>query len=709
MTGVANSGYQPLPPFAGVEGPLRRVLANLRPARRMSVTECAERFMRVNANGRWVPFDRNVAPYMVEPADMMASRNWRELVFVGPARASKTLGLLQVGIAYAIMIDQSPVHVTHMGQGKAKEWSENEVAPMIRNSPELAERQGMGTGDRNIFSKRFRGGTNLGIGWPTAENWAGRTSQFEFVTDIDRMKTNIDGEGAPFALAAKRPETLGSRGMAVAESSPAFPVLDEAWVADSPHQMPPCEGIVGLYNGGTRARWYWECPHCSELFEPRVDRLHYDSELPPSKAGEAAEMMCPAEGCGCLIAPSQKVVLNRLALEGRGGWLHETDDGRLVRVGDPDIRSVSRLSYHLNGAAAAFASWSTIITRLEVAKRSAAVMGEERDVQVVVNTDIGLPFRPSAGDEDGVLNLGKLRENRRDMARGVAPAWTRFITVSVDVQGSYFTLQVMAWGLEGDSAVIDRRDLASLPKDSPDAADRKLDPGRNAEDWVVLEPLAAQVYPVDGADYGLMPLMLAVDFHGGPGVSDNAEKFLRARRKAGQGGLWFVSRGWGGFHQRSRVWYETPERASNGKRARSIRILNMAVDRIKDSVVAALGRTETGGGTMHLPKWLPEHQMIEFTAERRTARKWEKRAGMVRNESIDLSVQGRAMAEHRGLFRISAEQCPDWAEPGPGNSRAVRIGGRGDGRGDGESAARKSGPATAIGAPGNGIKWLRDR
>ena len=147
----------------------------------------------------------------------MASRNWRELVFVGPARASKTLGLLQVGLAYCIMVDPSPIYITHMGQGKAKEFIENEVAPMIRNSPDLAERQGKGVGDKNIFSKRFVGGARLGVGWPTAENWAGRTSQFEFVTDLDRMKSDIDGEGAPFALAAKRPETLGSRGMAVAE------------------------------------------------------------------------------------------------------------------------------------------------------------------------------------------------------------------------------------------------------------------------------------------------------------------------------------------------------------------------------------------------------------------------------------------------------------------------------------------------------------
>lgn len=669
MSGLGRQHLEPLPPFAGIEGPLKAALASLRPARRMSVTECAERYMKVNANGRWVDFSRLVAPYMVEPADMMASRNWRELVFVGPARASKTLGLLQVGLAYCIMVDPSPIYITHMGQSKAKEWVDNEVAPMIRNSPELADRQGKGVGDKNIFSKRFVGGARLGVGWPTAENWAGRTSQFEFVTDLDRMKPDIDGEGAPFALAAKRPETLGSRGMAVAESSPGYPVLKDDWVQRSPHELPPCDGIVGLYNGGTRGRWYWKCPDCADLFEPRIDRLHYDADLPPAQAGQAAQMVCPH--CGGLIASDQKVLLNRQALQGLGGWLHETDDGELVRVEDPAIRAVSRLSYHLNGAAAAFASWATIVTRFEVAKRSAAVMGEERDMQVVVNTDIGLPFRPTLGEADGVLSLQKLRSALKPLTRGVAPEWVRFVTVSVDVQGHYFPVQVMGWGVDGTRCIIDRFDLSVVPPDAPAAADRVLDPGRHFEDWAVLADLHERIYPVEGSDFGLKPVALVVDFQGAPGVSDNAEKFLRARRKEGLGGVWFVSRGWGGFHHRSRVWYETPERASNGKRARSIKILNVAVDRLKDSTVAALGQQEAGIGGYVLSDWLSEEQLTEFTAEYRTAKKWEKRRGMVRNESIDLSVQGLALAEYKGLNRINPDAPPIWATLGLQNIYAV--------------------------------------
>lgn len=686
--------FEPLPPFAGIEAPLAQALASLRPARRMSVTDCAEKYMKVNANGRWVQFDRMVAPYMVEPADMMASRNWRELVFVGPARASKTLGLLQVGLAYAIMIDPSPIYITHMGQTKAKEWVENEVAPMIRNSPDLAERQGKGISDRNVFSKRFIGGARLGVGWPTPENWAGRTSQFEFITDIDRMKTDIGGEGTPFGLASKRVETLGSRGMAVAESSPGYPVLDDGWIAKSVHELPPCEGIVGLYNGGTRARWYWQCLDCHDVFEPRIDRLHFDPDLPPSQAGAAAQMVCPH--CGSLIASDQKPAMNRAALAGQGGWLHESDDGDLVRVDDPRIRSVLRLSYHLNGAAAAFSSWANIITRLRVAETHVQKMGEERDMQVIVNTDIGLPFRPKLTEESGVLSLQKLRGQALPMARGVAPSWVRFITITIDVQGHYFPVQVMGWGLDGTRCIIDRFDLSVVPPEAPAAGDRVLDPGKYSEDWAVLERLHDQSYQVEGSSYALKPIACVVDFHGAPGVSDNAEKFLRARRKDGLGGVWYVSRGWGGFHHRSRVWYETPERASNGKRARSIKILNIAVDRLKDSISASLSQEQAGAGGYLISDWLSEEQLTEFTAELRTAKQWQKRRGMIRNESMDLSVQALAIAEYKGLLRIDPEAPPEWACLSRENIFAIWTGKK--------DPMVSDAPASA---PKRAIKWLR--
>ncbi|SOH93365.1 Phage terminase, large subunit GpA [Monaibacterium marinum] len=661
--------YEPLPPFASMAGVVLDCLPSLRPPARISVTQACERYLRVKVGGSWQRFDRGVTPYMNEPLDMMASRRFLELIFVGPARAGKSELLLKGTACYAIACDPGPVHVTQMDRDSAKAWAEDELAPSVRNSPDLAALQGKARSDRNIFSKRFIGGTKISIGAPTASNFASRTSRFELITDLDRMKLNIDGEGAPFSLAAKRPQTLLSRGMAMAESSPGHPIQIEDWTPQSVHELPPCEGIVGLYNGGTRARWYWDCPHCGEAFEPRFDLLEYDAELPPAQAGASAEMKCPE--CGALISASEKPRLNR-----SGYWLHETNEGGLARVEDPRIRSVSRLSYHLNGAAAAFASWSAIVSRYMVASQHARTMGDETGLQVVVNTDIGLPYRPSMMDEENALTAEGLLKRAEGLPRGEAPDWTRFVLVSVDVQKGRFVVQVEAWGTHGERALIDRFDLAQPPDDAPGAGDpdrpRALAPERYSEDWDVLRPLLDRVWPVSGQGYGLRTLAVGCDMHGQPGVTDQAEKFWRKMRREGLMSRFFLIRGHGGLKQRSLVWYAAPERAHGGKKARGVKILNIATDLVKDSVTQSLTRLP-GPGAYRLGNWIDAGLRDELCAERRGAAGWEMKAGVKRNEAFDLAGYNLALARHHGIENIDWDAPPDWAAFGIANVLAVPL------------------------------------
>lgn len=93
-----------MPPHASALDVLRLALPSLNPATRMGVVDAAEKYMKVNAAGRWASFDKAVTPYMVEPANVITSRRYRELIFVGPARTGKTVMLLQ-GVAHLITCD----------------------------------------------------------------------------------------------------------------------------------------------------------------------------------------------------------------------------------------------------------------------------------------------------------------------------------------------------------------------------------------------------------------------------------------------------------------------------------------------------------------------------------------------------------------------------------------------------------------------------
>lgn len=658
--------FAPLPPFTTPEEILADSLPLLEPPSRMSVTDCAERHIRVENNGVWGNFDRDTTPYLVEPADTTKSRLYRTSAFVGPAQSGKTFMLITVA-GYSIVNEPGPVHIVHMSRGDAQAWVEENLNPTIRNSPMLLDRLGRGADDDTFSRKRFKG-MRLTIGYPVASQLSGRKQLRVLMSDYDHFKQTLgrkdNPEGTPWGMALQRIKTYLSRGMVLLESTPAFEVTDPTWQPSeaTPHMLPPVgAGIVLVYNDGTRGRWYWECRDCGHLYEPTFDRLHFDRKADPAEAGAGAEMQCP--DCGSLIAHRHKTEMNRAALRGRGGWLHEGRKGQLVPLGDSSIRATDIASWSLEGTAATFSNWAQMVTKTLNAERKLADLGDSLPLRECYFLDRGRPYCPPPKDDDEDLNVTALKSDRGAVPKGRAPEWVRFVTVSVDVQGTYFVAMVTGWGIDGRRTVIDRFDLVN----PPDAEGRKLDPGKYPGDWQVLEPLETQVWPVEGQAGGLRALSLAVDFQGARGVSDNAEKFWRARKRAGVVGRWFLSRGQGGFKQRDRVWYAAPERASSGKQKRGIKLLNMATDLLKDTVTAALVRPADEPGAFPLPEWMEDDHLGEFVAEERTEKGWTPKPGQKRNESLDLSVQAQAQAEHKGLRRINPEALPVWCVLGQDN------------------------------------------
>ncbi len=688
--GIGQLGrIPPLPPFTTPEELVADALPLLDAPSRITVTDAAERSLRVPVAGKWSAYDRSVTPYTIEPQDVSQSRRFKGVVFVGPSQSGKSQMLLSVS-AHAITCAPGPVQLIHMTKTDADAWVEEKLDPAISNSPLLHERLGKAREDSTFSRKRFKG-MRLGIGYPVANQLSSRSQRMVLLTDYDHMPQRLGPkdapEASPWGMALQRIRTFLSRGCVFAESTPAFPVdEDKAREANplEPHLMPATTGgIVNLYNEGTRARWFWECLDCAEYFEPTYERLGYNRDLDPGEAGDQAHMVCPH--CGSVIHHRQKAEMNRRAAQGHGGWLHESRDvdeasgkRRLVRIDDPAIRNTPFASYALNGAAATFASWSALVERYETARRKAESDGDDLDFAGVHYTEIGVPYRRAGDEDEDTLTIEDLRRNPLRIAKGLAPVWARFVTVMVDVQGNRFEIMVMAWGAEGERVAIDRFAIHQPPDDAPrakgcDGKYRGVDPGRYAEDAAVIAELADRVYPVEGAEWGLKPLAVVVDFNGPAGWSDNAEKFWRKQARAGRGGRVYLSIGRGGFNQRDRVWHEAPERASGGGKGRGIKLLNMAVDRLKDSVVAALGRSDTPINAQHVPAWMESEHLAEHLAEKRGAKGWELKKGVLRNESLDHSVQALALAEHLGLNRVNWEAPPEWCVAGLLNPNAVQL------------------------------------
>ena len=107
--------------------------------------------------------------------------------------------------------------------------------------------------------------------------------------------------------------------------------------------------------------------------------------------------------------------------------------------------------------------------------------------------------------------------------------------------------------------------------------------------------------------------------------------------------------------------------------ASDIKILHMATDRLKDAVSSSLRLTEDGQNVCFLPEWMSEAQLTEATAERRGTKGWDKRPGMVRNETLDHLVQARAMHIISKGEKVNPDAPPGWAALGPENTNAVLL------------------------------------
>ena len=668
--------FEPLPPYRDPRDALVKALPSLAPPRKVSVVEAAEASMRVNINNAWTRFRRETVPYMIEPMNMATSRDYRAMIFAGPSRSGKTM-LLNAVWSHDITCDPARIGFYVDERTTRDSYERNTFSPIVRNSPDLAAKRGSGRGSDTIDSKIFVGGTHITLDPVSGARLQERSLSKALATEFDQYGPDIDGEGEPLNLMLARTYMAGSRGMVIVESSPRAPEIDESEISADPHVPPKVQyGVFSHYPDTTRARLYWPCPDCGTLFVPSYDMLVVPDCADDHEAGQSAKMCCPH--CRGLISPDHKLEMLAASV-----WQHMGVEGRPVTLQSGDVFETDMLGYWLDGTQAAFMPWADIVVKMRQAERAFESTGDESKLRSVVNTRIGTAYRPRAGS-GGEIAIDDLRKKAEatPSRQAVAPDWTRFITISVDTQSTYFCVGVTAWGLDGRHQPIDRFDL-NTPPDGPDGpVKRVLKPGLYTDDWAVLDALETMRWPVDGSDWAIGAVAAAVDMQGERATTDNAYKFLRRRKKAGAGSFWHLSRGRGVRKKkefRDRVWQARPETASGTSKkrkvARDIVLLNMATDRLKVAVSASLVMTEAGPNYCAVPDWMTSDQLLEMTAERRDDDgHWSKRPGFVRNESLDHLVQARALFIITGGERINLDAPPDWARLDQTNPFARFIG-----------------------------------
>ncbi|HCN8987590.1 TPA: phage terminase large subunit family protein [Escherichia coli] len=634
----------------------------LRAPRRMRVADAVAQYMRVPMGaGNSVPWDPLVAPYVIEPMNCLASREYDAVIFVGPARTGKTIGLIDGWVIYNVICDPADMLIIQMTEEKAREHSKKRLARTFRVSPEVVSRLSPNKNDNNVYDRTFLAGNYLKIGWPSVNIMSSSDYKCVALTDYDRFPEDIDGEGDAFSLASKRTTTFMSSGMTLVESSPGRDVKDVKWRRTSPHEAPPTTGILSLYNRGDRRRWYWPCPHCGEYFQPCGDVVAGFRDIAdPVLASEAAYIQCPS--CSGRILPEQKRELN-----GRGGWLRDGEsinaDGS--RYGDPRRSRIA--SFWMEGPAAAYQTLSQLVYKLLTAEQEYETTGSEETLKTVINTDWGLPYLPRASMEQRKSEL--LEQRAEPVPSRSVPDGVNFLVATVDVQAGRhrrFVVQVTGYGSRGERWIIDRYNITQSLRGDSDGESQRIDPASYPEDWdVLLTDVFHKSWPLASDPSQQMRLMaMAVDSGGEDGVTDNAYKFWRRCRRDGLGKRIYLFKG-DSIRRAKLITRTFPDNTGRtGRRAQAagdVPLWLLQTDALKDRVNNALWRDSPGPGYVHFPDWLGSWFYDELTYEERSSDgKWSK-PGRGANEAFDLMVYAEALVILHGYEKIRWPDAPEWA------------------------------------------------
>lgn len=536
--------------------------------------------------GHW---DTDRAPYQRGFMDACADPEIETVVLMTAAQVGKSEALLNVAGYY---IDQDPCPILYVtpSDGFAKSWSQERLAPTIRDTPRLRSRvsdaKSRSSGNRTLL-KTFPGGYLAIVGANAPSGLAARPIRVVLLDEVDRFPASAGTEGDPVSLAVKRTTTFDNRVIIMA-STPGlkgFSRIEEA------------------YEESDQRQYLVPCPHCDHRQRFIWRRRDADGEWqkailfawdPETQLARDAHFVC--EGCGVLIPETRK----RWMVQ-RGEWVAQRPGRRVA-------------GFHVSALYSPWVSWDEIATDFMRSKAN-----RER-LKVWVQVNLGESWEEGGETVDEGTLLGRRRPapTRTDEAGRVirlVPEGVGVLTAAVDVQADRLECLVVGWGQQEQSWRV------ALESFWGDPARRDV--------WRTLDAFLAEAFE---HEHGAQMAIQAVAVDSG----DQTEMVYRFTAPRWRRRVFAVK----GFNVPARPILARPTR-NNKYRAR---VFMVGTDTAKDLIFSRLRIKEPGAGYLHFAEWLDEEYFAQLTSERavpkvmrgRRVRVYEKVRD--RNEALDLEV-----------------------------------------------------------------------
>lgn len=565
---------------------------NLQPPPKLTLSEWAERYGVLSREtsaqtGRFRAF-----PYQTGMMDAITDPAVTQITVMKSARVGYTK-VLDHAVGYYLHQDPSPILVVQPRVEDAEDYSKTEIAPMLRDTPVLAEISGdpkAKDSNQTILKKTLSNGSSLTlVGANSPGGFRRITARVILFDEVDGYPTGGAGmEGDQIALGTKRSETFWNRKI-VLGSTPTVKGLSR---------------IERAWEESDQRRYYVPCPHCGEMQVLKWGGpdtpygIKWDKDEKGNGIPETAHYVCEVNAC--VIEE-----LDKPQMVAAGEW----------RAGKP---FKGHAGFHIWAGYSLFpnASWTNLVSEW------LRVKDDPLARQTFINLVLGEPYEDRG---EKALNEARLAA-RGEVWAAEVPDGVAVITAGVDVQDNRLEIETVGWGRNEESWSLDHHVIEG-------------DPEMPAL-WNQLDEHLKRIWKrADGRGFEVMAACIDSGGHHTQKVYDFAKARLGRR-------IWAIKGESAVAGKRSPVW---PTKRPSSRTKASFRPIIIGVNAAKDSVRSRLHIDKPGPGYMHFPADRDVNYFAQLTSERSVVkvsggqryRIWELPPGRA-NEALDLRVYAYA-------------------------------------------------------------------
>ena len=574
-------------------GELRQRRSDVRPPEPLSLSEWANKYAVLSKEtsaqtGRFRSF-----AYQDGMMDTITDPAVTQVSVMKSARVGYTKILDHV-VGYYLAHDPSPILIVQPRVEDAEDYSKTEIAPMLRDTPVLAEISGdpkAKDSNQTILKKTFANGANLTlVGANSPGGFRRITCRIILFDEVDGYPSGGAGvEGDQIALGIKRSETFWNRKIALG-STPT---------------MKGTSRIEKAYEESDQRRYYVPCPHCGEfqILEWGGPETPYGIKWDKDENGEgipeSAYYVCRHNGC--VIHHNEKSGMVK-----RGEW----------RATKP---FKGHAGFHIWAGYSLFpnAAWKYLVAEWLRVKNDPLMR------QTFINLVLGEPYEDRG---EKALSEKRLLE-RCEVYAAEVPDGVAVLTAGIDTQDGRFEIEVTGWGRNEESWSI-----------AFDVIEGDLETN---EPWQRLDAYLKQVWRrADGRGFTIMAACMDSGGHHTQKVYEFAKERLGRR-------IWAIKGESARGGKRSPVW---PTKKPTSKSKASFKPIIIGVNAAKDTIRGRLhidppAPGEPAASYMHFPadrdlnyfsQLLAERSVLKVSGGQRY-RVWEQLPGRA-NEALDCRV-----------------------------------------------------------------------